>query len=156
MGSQSLAYFTLASAGAGARLSDTAATSAMPTDATFLFLSAGGDIVGRAAATPADFRRGARAVDAATGANDAVDAATGANDAMDAATVCILRLVLLGFVRGVGVRIARHVTFLCTARHFFPAGLGTKLFATRGAARPSARRARPATRARWATTMASS
>ena len=81
-----------------------------------------------------------------------MDAATGANDAMDAATVCILRLVLLGFVRGVGVRIARHVTFLCTARHFFPAGLGTKLFVTRGAARPSARRARPATRARWATT----
>ena len=144
MGSQSLAYFTLASAGAGARLSDTAATSATPTDATFLFLSAGGGMVGRAAATPVDFRRGARAV----------DVATGANDAMDAATVCILRLVLLGFVRGVGVRIARHVTFLCTARHFFPAVLGTKLL-TRGAARPSARRARPATRARWATTMAS-
>ena len=112
MGSQSLAYFTLASAGAGARLSDTAATSAMPTDATFLFLSAGGDIVGRAAATPADFRWGARAV----------DAATGANDAMDAATVCILRLVLLGFVRGVGVRIARHVTFLSVHDTFFPPG----------------------------------
>ena len=142
MGSQSLAYFTLASAGAGARLSDTAATSATPTDATFLFLSAGGGMVGRAAATPVDFRRGARAV----------DVATGANDAMDAATACILRPVLLGFVRGVGVRIARHVTFLSP---FSGPGSALELFVTRGVASPSARRARPATRARWATTMAS-
>ena len=62
------------------------------------------------------------------------------------------RPVLLGFVRGVGVRIARHVTFLSP---FSGPGSALELFVTRGVASPSARRARPATRARWATTMAS-